>query len=118
MIAFTNNVKSYADQSKKVVDALNNALAKIQAMKHPFVTYYADASAGAAIEALNVLDDELKALEDLLNNAAGNETQETALAVTRDQFVDKTVLPTYSGLAGACSEMGKALAKLEYDTTK
>ena len=118
LIAFTNNVKGYADQSKKVVDALNNALAKIQAMKHPFVTYYSDASAGEAIDALNVLDDELKALEDLLNSAAGNETQESALAVTRDQFVNNTVIPTYSGLANACSAMGEALDGLEFDTTK
>ena len=97
-----------------MVDALNTSLAKIKAMKAPFVKEYADASAGEAMDALGVLDDELKALEDLLNANSGNATQEEKLAVTRDQFVEKTVLPTYRGLADASKTLAEALDKLEY----
>ena len=43
----------------KVVNAIDNALAKIQAMKAPFVTYYSDPSAGEAIEACDALSNAL-----------------------------------------------------------
>ena len=114
LIAYTKNVKQYQEQTTKVVDALNTSLAKIKAMKAPFVKEYADASAGEAMDALGVLDDELKALEDLLNANSGNATQEEKLAATRDQFVEKTVLPTYRGLADASKTLAEALDKLEY----
>ena len=44
-----------AELDTKVVNAIDNALAKIQAMKAPFVTYYSDPSAGEAIEACDAL---------------------------------------------------------------
>ena len=48
-----------AELDTKVVNAINNALAKIQAMKAPFVTYYSDPSAGEAIEACDALSNAL-----------------------------------------------------------
>lgn len=68
LIANTQANSLLKDQTAKVVEALNNSLAKIKAMKAPFVTFYEDASAGEAMEALGVLDDELKSLEDLIQN--------------------------------------------------
>ena len=41
----------------KAVNAIENALTKIQAMKAPFVQFYADASAGEAMEACQELSD-------------------------------------------------------------
>ncbi len=41
----------------KTVNAINNALEKINAMKAPFVLYYADPTAGAAMEACQELSD-------------------------------------------------------------
>ena len=46
-----------ADLDTKAVNAINNALAKINAMKAPFVQFYADASAGEAMEACQDLSD-------------------------------------------------------------
>lgn len=45
-----------AELDAKIVAAIENALAKINAMKAPFVTNYTDASAGEAIEACQELD--------------------------------------------------------------
>lgn len=46
-----------ADLDTKAVNAIENALAKINAMKAPFVQFYADASAGEAMAACQELSD-------------------------------------------------------------
>ena len=46
-----------ADLDTKAVNAIENALAKINAMKAPFVQFYADASAGEAMAACQDLSD-------------------------------------------------------------
>ena len=46
-----------AELDAKALNAIGNALTKIQAMKAPFVLYYADASAGKAMEACQDLSD-------------------------------------------------------------
>ncbi len=46
-----------AELDTKAVNAIENALAKINAMKAPFVQFYADASAGEAMEACQDLSD-------------------------------------------------------------
>ena len=46
-----------ADLDTKALNAINNALTKINAMKAPFVQFYADASAGEAMEACQDLSD-------------------------------------------------------------
>jgi iron uptake system EfeUOB component EfeO/EfeM len=52
----------------RVVNAINNALDKINSMKAPFVQYYADATAGAAMEACQELSDVMAEVkEELLN---------------------------------------------------
>ncbi|MCR4849020.1 MAG: peptidase M75 [Bacteroidales bacterium] len=52
----------------KVVNAINNALEKINAMKAPFVLYYADESAGAAMEACQELSDVMAEVKEELSN--------------------------------------------------
>jgi iron uptake system EfeUOB component EfeO/EfeM len=46
-----------ADLDTKALNAIENALTKINAMKAPFVLYYSDASAGEAMEACQNLSD-------------------------------------------------------------
>ena len=46
-----------ADLDTKALNAIENALTKINAMKAPFVLYYSDASAGEAMEACQDLSD-------------------------------------------------------------
>ena len=51
-------IKDYnAELDTKTLNAIENALAKINAMKAPFVQFYADASAGEAMEACQELSD-------------------------------------------------------------
>jgi len=51
-------IKDYnADLDTRVMNAIENALKKINAMKAPFVQFYADASAGEAMEACQELSD-------------------------------------------------------------
>ena len=51
----------------KVVNAIDNALEKINAMKAPFVLYYADATAGAAMEACQGLSDVMAEVKEELS---------------------------------------------------
>ena len=52
----------------RVVNAIDNALEKINAMKAPFVQYYADATAGAAMEACQELSDVMAEVKEELSN--------------------------------------------------
>ena len=66
LMAFCKN--KYATEAEAAMSALENALDKVNAMKKPFVNNYTDASAGAAIEALEALDEALGKLKQKLNN--------------------------------------------------
>ena len=57
-----------ADLDARVVNAIDNALEKINAMKAPFVQYYADATAGAAMEACQELSDVIAKVKEELSN--------------------------------------------------
>lgn len=52
----------------RVVNAINTALEKINAMKAPFVLYYADATAGTAMEACQELSDVMAEVKEELSN--------------------------------------------------
>ena len=55
--AFVKDINSSLDA--RVINAINNALAKIDAMPAPFVQHYADAANGEAVEACNALSEVL-----------------------------------------------------------
>ena len=55
-----------AELDAKTVDAINNAQEKINAMRAPFVQYYADASAGAAMDACQELSDVMAEIKEEL----------------------------------------------------
>lgn len=107
LIAYTDAVPAMQEQSAKVKTALANAIAKIEAMKKPFVLNYSDISSKNAMDALNELDEELDELEDLLKAYANNETQNTQLKITAEKYYQNVVLATYRGLA----DQGKRLAE-------
>ena len=81
-------LKSQADA---VVVKLDNALAKIKAMKAPFALYYSDSSAKVAIDALGELDDALDAMAETLGGYAGNETVEAQCKVINENYVDNVL---------------------------
>lgn len=56
-----------AELDAKTVNAINNALEKINAMKAPFVQNYADATAGAAMEACQELSDVMAEVKEELS---------------------------------------------------
>ena len=62
--AYIKSVNS--DLDTKVVDAINNALAKIKAMKAPFVKNYTDASAQEAMDACDALNRVLASVKEEL----------------------------------------------------
>ena len=62
--AYIRSVDSEADQA--VIDAINNCIAKIQAMPKPFVLYFSDSRVKEAIDACNELDEKLSAAKKVL----------------------------------------------------
>ena len=88
-----------ATQAKNVQTRLDNALAKIKAMKAPFALYYSDASCKVAIDALGELDEALTELADTLKAYAGNETVENQCKVINENYVDNVIVATYRTLA-------------------
>ena len=102
-----------AGQANDVVAKLDNALAKIQAMKAPFALYYADASCKVAIDALGELDDALTALAETLGGYAGNATVEAQCQVINENYVDNVVLATYSTLADNAQKLYQSIVKIK-----
>lgn len=66
LMAYLQNVAP--NEANFAMSALENALAKIDNMKRPFVLNYTDASAGEAIAALEDLDEALDALKGKITN--------------------------------------------------
>ena len=85
-------------QAQNVQKELENALAKIDAMKRPFAHYYTDASVKAAIDALDTLDEALEDMEETLKGYAGNTTVEAQCKVINANYVDHIVVRTYTSL--------------------
>ena len=94
-----SNNSTLKSQAEAVQSKLDNALAKIDAMKKPFALYYSDSSCGAAIDALGELDDALETLKTTLSGYAGNATVEAQCKVINANYVDNVILLTYRTLA-------------------
>ena len=115
LIYFCRNADNatLAGQANDVVAKLDNALAKIQAMKAPFALYYADASCKVAIDALGELDDALTALAETLGGYAGNATVEAQCQVINENYVDNVVLATYRTLADNAQKLYQSIVKIK-----
>ena len=102
-----------AAQAKAVQTKLDNALAKIKAMKAPFALYYSDASCKVAIDALGELDDALGEMAETLNAYAGNETVEKQCKVINENYVDNVVLATYRTLANNAQKLYQSIVNIK-----
>lgn len=115
LIYFCQNAgnATLAAQANAVVAKLDNALAKIKAMKAPFALYYSDASCNVAIEALGELDDALAALSATLGGYAGNATVEKQCQVINENYVDNVILATYRTLADNAQKLYQSIVKIK-----
>lgn len=100
-------------QANTAVAKLDNALAKIKAMKAPFALYYSDASSKAAIDALGELDEALEAMSETLKGYAGNSTVENQCKVINENYVDNVVLATYRTLADNAQKLYNSIVKIK-----
>ena len=115
LIYFCKNAgnATLATQANNVVSKLDNALAKIKAMKAPFALYYSDASCKVAIDALGELDEALGSLDDTLAGYAGNATVETQCKVINENYVDNVVLATYRTLANNAQKLYQSIVNIK-----
>ena len=102
-----------AAQAKAVQNKLDNALAKIKAMKAPFALYYSDASCKVAIDALNELDEALGELAQTLKAYTGNETVEAQCRVINENYVDYVVVATYRLLADNAQKLYQSIVNIK-----
>lgn len=101
------------NQTKAVQTKLDNALAKIKAMKAPFALNYSDASCKVAIDALGELDDALGELAETLKGYAGNETVEAQCQVINENYVDNVVVATYRTLADNAYKLYQSIVRIK-----
>ena len=115
LIYFCKNAgnATLATQANNVVSKLDNALAKIKAMKAPFALYYSDASCKVAIDALGELDEALGSLDDTLAGYAGNATVEAQCKVINENYVDNVVLATYRTLANNAQKLYQSIVNIK-----
>ena len=102
-----------AAQANTVTAKLENALAKIKAMKEPFALNYSDASCKVAIDALGELDESLGTMSDLLSGYAGNETVEAQCKIINENYVDNVVVATYRTLADNAQKLYQSIVKIK-----
>jgi hypothetical protein len=100
-------------QADNVVAKLDNALAKIKAMKAPFALFYSDASCKVAIDALGELDDALGEMAETLEGYAGNETVEAQCKVINENYVDNVIVATYRTLADNAQKLYQSILKIQ-----
>ncbi|MBR6190767.1 MAG: hypothetical protein IKQ68_01185 [Prevotella sp.] len=108
-----SNNSTLKSQAEAVQAKLDNALAKIDAMKKPFALYYSDSSCGAAIDALGELDDALETLKTTLSGYAGNATVEAQCKVINANYVDNVILLTYRTLADNAYKLYQSILKIQ-----
>ena len=102
-----------AAQAKTAQTKLDNAQAKIKAMKAPFALYYSDASCKVAIDALGELDDALGEMAKTLKAYAGNETVEKQCKVINENYVDNVVVATYRTLANNAQKLYQSIVNIK-----
>ena len=115
LIYFCKNAgnTTLAAQANTVVSKLDNALAKIKAMKAPFALYYSDASCKVAIDALGELDDALGELAETLKAYDGNATVEAQCQVINENYVDNVVVATYRTLANNAQKLYQSIVNIK-----
>lgn len=100
-------------QAQTVQSKIEAALSAIKNMKAPFALNYKDASAKAAIDALEELDSAMDAMEETLKTYAGNAIVETQCKVINANYVDNVVVKTYTSLCDNAEKLYKAIQSIK-----
>ncbi|MBQ0047772.1 MAG: hypothetical protein KBT33_09790 [Prevotellaceae bacterium] len=100
-------------QAQNVQKKLETALSTINSMKAPFALYYKDASAKAAIDALDELDGAMDEMEETLKTYAGNSTVENQCKVINANYVDNVVVKTYTNLCNNAEKLYNAIRSIK-----
>lgn len=100
-------------QAQAVQSKMDAALKAIDSMKRPFALNYTDASAKAAIDALDELDGALDAMEETLKTYAGNTTVENQCKVINANYVDNVVVKTYTTLCDNAEKLYNAIKNIK-----
>ena len=101
--------------AENVEAKLEAALEAINTMKRPFVLNYTDQSAKTAMEKLDELEDALNKLDEILERYSDNATVEAKFRIVNEEFVEKTVKPTYRALADNDALLVKALKEITWN---
>jgi len=115
LIYFCKNTNNTALLTKatNVESKLNNALAKIKAMKYPFALYYTDSSCQAAMDALEELDEALDALKTELSGYSSDATVQAQCQVINENYVDNVIVATYRSLADNAYKLWQSVIKIQ-----
>ena len=104
-------LKTLAETVETKMDA---ALEKVNSMKKPFVIYYADQSAKDAMTALDELDQALSALDSAIETYGDG--LDSYFKTVNEDFVNKSVIPTYRALADNNKKLVESLNKISWKT--
>ena len=117
LIYFCKNAgnATLASKANNVVQKLDAALAKIQAMEAPFALNYSHKSCKAAIDALNELDDALGEMAETLKGYVNSEVVEAQCKVINENYVDNVVLATYRSLADNAQKLYQSIVRIKTD---
>ena len=108
-----NNNSTLKSQAQTVQTKLDAALAKIKAMKYPFVQNFSDSSCKEAMDALTELSDALTALNTTLDGYAGNTTVENQCKNINANYVDNVVVATYRTLANNAYTLWQSIKNIK-----
>lgn len=100
-------------QAQAVQSNMDAALKAIDSMKKPFALNYTDASAKAAIDALDELDGALDEMEETLKKYAGNETVENQCKVINANYVDNVVVKAYTALCDNAEKLYNSIKAIK-----
>ncbi len=114
LIGVCLKVPTFKTAAETVEAKLDAALTAISNMKKPFVLYYSDQSAKDAMSALEELEDALDDLDELIEPYTGNATLEASFKTVNEEFVNKTVIPTYRALADNDLLLLNSLSKITW----
>jgi len=115
LIGVCRRTEALKDAAEDVMAKLDAALAKIDGMKKPFVLYYTDQSAKDAMDALGDLDDALVALNNELEKYDNNANLQEYFKTVNEDFVKKTVIPTYRALADENLKLVNSLKQITWN---
>ena len=100
-------------QAQAVQSKLDAALKAIDSMKRPFALNYKDATAKAAIDALEEFDDALDEMKETLKTYAGNSVVENQCKVINANYVDNVVVKTYTSLCDNAEKLFNAIKAIK-----